>query len=405
MGEGVEKGLLKAKTSEDVVPDYLEDNSVWETGGMQMTDHQTIKHTAAGAAPNMNIGFGIVGGGLVAPFHLNAIKDSRGGNAIGVFDVAREKAMQVAERYAIRVFSSLQEMLDDKNVNVVCVATPNHLHRDAVIQAATAGKHVLTEKPPAMSLRDTDEMIAVCNKANVKFGCFVQCRVRKAIQAMKFAVDSGRFGKLLHADAYMKWFRPQEYYTSDGWRGQKKCGSGVTVAQGFHYIDLLQYLAGQASSVDATMTNIGHPGIRVEDDVTAHIDFKCGAKGVVQLSTALWPGTDVRIEIHGTNGTAVMIGEKIQTWKFRDERPEDEQIRFLGNPSQATGAGGAADFGHRDHTVVVQDMIDSIKSNRDVVIPVTSVRPTLEIVLAMYHSAKYNRAITLPISDDDSVWN
>jgi predicted dehydrogenase len=352
-----------------------------------------------------NIGFGIVGAGLVAPFHLNAIRDSRGGAAIGVFDANLERAAQVAGKFGVKAFSTLQEMLLDKNVHVVCVATPNHLHRDAVIQAAGAGKHVLTEKPPAMSLRETDEMIDVCRKANVKFGCFVQCRVRKAIQAIKSAVDTGRFGKLLHADAYMKWFRPQEYYTSDGWRGQKKCGSGVTVAQGFHYIDLLQYLAGQASEVDARMTNIGHPGINLEDEVLAHIRYRCGAQGVVQLSTALWPGTDVRIEINGTSGTAVMIGEKIQTWKFRDERPEDEEVRAFGNSLQATGAGGAADFGHRDHTVVVQDMIDSITSDRNVVIPVTSVRPTLEIVLAMYHSAKYNRPITLPISDDDEVWN
>jgi predicted dehydrogenase len=203
----------------------------------------------------------------------------------------------------------------------------------------------------------------------------------------------------------MKWFRPQEYYTSDGWRGQKKCGSGVTVAQGFHYIDLLQYLVGQASEVDARMTNIGHPGINVEDDVLAHIHYTCGAEGVVQLSTALWPGTDIRIEIHGSGGTAVMIGEKIQTWKFTDERPDDEQIRTFGDSSQATGAGGAADFGHRDHMVVVQDMIDCIESRRNVVIPVTSVRPTLEIILAMYHSAKQNRPVALPISDDDTVWD
>ena len=351
------------------------------------------------------IGFGIVGAGLIAPFHLKAIKDSRGGKAIGIFDIARERAAHVAEQFGMRVYSSLQEMLEDKNVDVVCVATPNHLHRDAVIQTAQAGKHVLTEKPPAMTLRETDEMVAVCKKANVKFGCFVQCRVRKGVQAMKSAVDSGRFGKLLHADAYMKWFRPQEYYTSDGWRGQQKSGSGVTVAQGFHYIDVLQYLAGQASSVDARMTNIGHPGINLEDETLARIQFTCGAEGVVQLSTALWPGTDIRIEMNGTDGTAVMIGEKIQTWKFKDERPEDEQIRTFGDSSQATGAGGAAALGHRDHMVVVQDMIDCIGSDRDVVIPVASVRPTLEIVLAMYQSAKHHRPVTLPASDDDTVWN
>jgi UDP-N-acetyl-2-amino-2-deoxyglucuronate dehydrogenase len=352
-----------------------------------------------------NVGFGVVGAGLIAPFHLKAIQDSRGGEAIGVFDVASDRAAQVAKRFGVNVYSSFHQMLEDKDVDVVCVATPNHLHRDVVIEAAKAGKHVLTEKPPAMSLRETDEMIDVCKRANVRFGCFVQCRIREAIQAMKSAVDEGRFGRLLHADAYMKWFRPQEYYTSDGWRGQRKSGSGVTVAQGFHYIDLLQYLAGQARTVEAKMTNLGHPGISLEDEVLASIEFMCGAKGVVQLSTALWPGTDIRIELNGTNGTAVMIGEKIQTWKFKDERPEDEQIRAIGNSQQATGAGGAADIGHRDHTVVVQDMIDCIRSARDVVIPVASVRPTLEIVLAMYQSAKHGRPVTLPVLDDDDVWS
>jgi predicted dehydrogenase len=351
------------------------------------------------------IGFGIVGAGLIAPFHLNAIRDSQGGAAIGVFDVVRGKAAQVAEKFSIGVYASLDEMLQDKNVQVVCVATPNHLHRDAVIRAAQAGKHVLTEKPPAMTLKETDEMIDACRRANVKFGCFVQCRIRKAVQAMKSGVDTGRFGKLLHADAYMKWYRPQEYYTSDGWRGQKKSGSGVTVAQGFHYIDLLQYLAGQAHTVDATMANIGHPGIGLEDDVLAKIRFSNGAAGVVQLSTALWPGTDIRIELNGTAGTAIMVGEAIQTWKFKDERPEDEKIRTLGSASQATGAGGAADIGHKDHTVVVQDMIDCIGSDREVVIPVTSVRPTLEMVLAMYHSAKQQKPVTLPIVDDEAVWS
>ena len=100
-----------------------------------------------------------------------------------------------------------------------------------------------------------------------------------------------------------------------------------------------------------------------------------------------------------------MVGEKIQTWTFRDERPEDDRIRAIGNSSQATGAGGAADIGHRDHMVVVQDMIECIGSDRDVVIPVASVRPTLEIVLAMYRSAKQGRAVSLPVSDDDALWS
>jgi predicted dehydrogenase len=295
-------------------------------------------------------------------------------------------------------------MLADDAIHVVNVATPNHLHRDAVILAAEAGRHVITEKPPAMSLRETDEMVEACRKANVKFGCTVQCRVRKAIQAMKNAVDSGRFGKLLHADAYMKWFRSTEYYRSDAWRSQRKSGAGVTVQHAFHYIDLIQYVAGPAARVQARMTNLAHPDIHIEDTLLGFIDFACGAQGVVEASTALWPGTDVRIEINGTDGTAIMVGERMTEWTFRDEKPEDEEIRKLGDESQATAAGGAADFGHADHQVVVQDMVDAVREDREVVIPVSSVRPTLEIVLGMYQSAARNAPVELPIEDDDSIW-
>jgi predicted dehydrogenase len=352
---------------------------------------------------SQELGFGVVGAWLIAPFHLKAIQHATGGRAVAVCDIAEERVRSVAAEFGIRGHTDLDALLNDESIDVLCVATPNHLHRDIVIRAAGAGKHVLTEKPPAMSLKEVDEMIAACEAAGVKFGCIVQCRIRKSIQAIKNAIEGGRFGKVLHVDAYMKWFRPRDYYTSDGWRGRKKSGSGVTVAQGFHYIDLVQYLAGPAVRVEAKMENIGHPGIHLEDDVLAHIHYASGARSIVQLSTAIWPGTDVRIEVNGEWGTAVMVGETIETWAFKDEKPEDDAIRREGDASQATGAGGAADFGYADHQVVIQDMIDCIGSDRDVVTPVRSVRPSLEIVLAMYQSAARGTAIELPVADDESA--
>jgi predicted dehydrogenase len=350
------------------------------------------------------IGFGILGAGLIAPFHAKAVRDTNGGKLIAICDMARERADKLSAEFKVKVYYTLDEMLKDPEIDVVNIALPNHLHHEAVLKCAAAGKHVLTEKPPAMSLKETDEMIAACRKAGVKFGCTVQCRVRKSIQAMKKAVDSGRFGKLLHADAIMKWYRSTEYYHSDAWRMSRKSGAGVTVQQAFHYIDLLQYLVGPARQVQARMTNLAHPGIALEDTLMAFVDFGCGAQGVVEASTALWPGTDVRIEINGENGTAIMAGEKMLTWKFRDERPEDEEIRSYGSTSSATGARGAADLGHADHKVVIQDMVDAINENREVVIPVASVRPTLEIVLAMYRSAALAQPVTLPVQDDESIW-
>jgi predicted dehydrogenase len=295
-------------------------------------------------------------------------------------------------------------MLKDPAIQVVNVITPNHLHYDAVLKCAAAGKHVLTEKPPAMSLRETDEMVTACQRAKVRFGCTVQCRVRASIQAMRKALASGRYGKLLAADTSMKWFRANEYYQMDAWRSSRRSGAGVTVQHAFHYIDLLQYLAGPIAKVEARMTNLSHPAVKLEDTLVAHLTYANGAQGLVQASTAFWPGTDVRIELNGTDGTTIMSGEKMVTWQFRTEQPEDAGLRQLGNASQKTAASGAADFGHADHQVVIQDMIDSIHANREVVIPVSSVRPTVELVLAMYQSAAYGKPITLPIQDDPAIW-
>jgi predicted dehydrogenase len=350
------------------------------------------------------LGFGILGAGLVAPFHAKSVLGSKGGRLIAIADTDRQRADRQAAAFGVKAYYGLPEMLGDPAVDVVNVALPNHLHHGAVMQCAAAGKHVLTEKPPAMTLRETDEMIEACRRAGVKFGCTVQCRVRKAISAMKQALAEGRFGRLLHADAVMKWFRATEYYRSDAWRMSRRSGAGVTVQHAFHYIDLLQHLAGPARRVQARMTNLAHPQIHLEDTLLAFVDFRCGAQGVVEASTAMWPGADVRIEINGAAGAAAMAGEKVVTWKFRDERPEDAGIRAIGDAAQATGAGGAADFGFADHQVVIQDMIDAVRENREVIIPVASVRPTLEIVLAMYQSAAANRPVDLPVRDDDSVW-
>lgn len=350
------------------------------------------------------LGFGVLGAGLVAPFHAKSLARVRGGRLVAFCDMAKERADKLAAEYKVKACYALADLLKDPAIDVVNVCLPNHLHHDAVVQCAAAGKHVLTEKPPAMTLRETDSMLAACRTAGVKFGCTVQCRVRRAIQAMKTAIDTGRFGRLLHADAYMKWFRTTEYYHSDPWRSSRKSGAGVTVQHAFHYIDLLQYLMGPGQRVEARMMNLAHPTVNIEDTVLAFIQFANGAQGVVEASTALWPGTDVRIEINGTDGTAIMTGEKMTVWKFRDDRPEDDSIRQLGNVAQHTAAGGPADFGFADHQVVIQDMIDAVNEKREVVIPVSAVRPTLEIVLAMYQSAARNAPVSIPVQDDDGVW-
>ena len=351
------------------------------------------------------LGFGILGAGLVSPFHAKAILGADGARLVTVCDLDRERADARAKEYGVPACYSLESMLADPEIDVVNIATPNHLHHRAVIACAAAGKHVLCEKPPAMSLQETDEMIAACAEAGVKFGCTVQCRARGAVRAVKAAIDSGRFGALLHVDAYMKWYRPGEYYHMDAWRSMRQCGAGVTIQHAFHYIDLLIHLGGSVRQVEARMCNITHPDVDLEDTLAAFIEYQNGARGVLQATTALWPGTDLRIEVNGENGTAIIVGERMATWAFREERPEDEAIRQLGSAEQATAAGGAADFGHRDHQVLVQDMVDAVREGRELLIPASTVRHTLETALAMYCSAARNEAVQLPLPSGMPIWD
>ena len=354
----------------------------------------------------MAAGFAIVGAGMISSLHADAMKNSRKARLVAVCDLQRPRAEKLVREFApeAKVYTELDAMLADPAVEVVDVVTPNALHTDAVLAAAKAGKHVLCEKPPAMSLADTDRMIEACRRANRRLGIFVQSRLREPIRQMKLALDQGRFGRLLRADAVMKWYRSTEYYLTDAWRQDRRSGAGVTIQHAFHYIDLLQYLAGPADWVQARMTNLGHPKIQIEDTLDAIVRFQNGVIGTVAASTALWPGADVRIELFGERGAAVMQGTALALWKFQDERPEDEAIRRCGDATQATAASNPTALPSIDHQKVIDDCAEAIETNREVAIPCQTVRHAVEISLAMYKSARLGEPVALPLVDEEGVW-
>jgi predicted dehydrogenase len=342
---------------------------------------------------------------LVAPFHARSIRAVEGCELVAVADQNRDRARRIADEYGCHALASLDELLADKTIHVINVLTPNHLHRDAAVAAMRAGKHVLVEKPPAMSLADTDAMIAAAEQAGVKLGVVLQSRVRHAIQAIRKAIEAGCFGRLLRGDCMMKWFRTQEYYHSDPWRSERRSGAGVTIQHAFHYIDLLQYLMGPVAEVEARMSNLTHRDVKLEDTLSAFLNYASGAEGAVIASTALWPGCDVRIEVHGESGTAIMAGERMELWRFREERPEDEAIRSIGRKQIGTAASGPADFDFAEHKLVIEGMASAVRDGGDPLIPDRDARHSLEIALAMYQSAKTQRPVRLPLADERGVWD
>ncbi len=351
------------------------------------------------------VGFGILGAGMISGIHADALRKSDKAELVAVCDVREEFARKLVDDYApeAKIYSDFDAMLADPAVEVVNIVTPNHLHTQFVLKAAAAGKHVLCEKPPAMSLAETDQMIEACAKAGVKFGIFVQSRMREPMRYIREALEAGRFGKVLRIDVQMKWFRNADYYKMDAWRSNRKCGAGVTIQHAFHYLDLMQYLMGRGAKVYAEMRNLAHPEVHLEDTLDGEIVFANGVRGYIQASTALWPGNDVRLELYGTEGTAVMSGTSMNVWKFKDEKPEDEVIRKSGS-SAATAGGDPKALPSEDHQYVIDDCVDAIRENREVCIPCSSVRGTLEIALGMYKSDKEKQAVELPFSDEESIW-
>ncbi len=355
---------------------------------------------------NKEMGFGIIGAGMIAGIHADAIRKSSKTNLIGVYDINADAARRLVEGAGgtAEIFDSVEALLADSRIEVVNIATPNHLHTQLVLKAAAAGKHVLCEKPPAMSLQETDQMIDACRKAGVRFGIFVQSRVRHPALSMKKALDQGRFGKILRVEAIMKWFRGAEYYQLAPWRSDISCGAGVTIQQAFHYYDLLQSLMGPARRVQAKMTNIGHEGIDVEDTLDSRIEFANGVQGSVFASTALWPGFDVLIEVHGSEGCAIMEGASLKHWKFKEERPEDATILAGGVEQKATGSGAYNALQSEDHQYVIDDCVEAIREGREVCTPCSDVRGSLEIALAMYHADRTGAEVELPLPPEADLW-
>jgi predicted dehydrogenase len=349
------------------------------------------------------MGFGIVGCGLVSQFHGAAIMNSEKAELVVATDLDEERLNAFIDDFGGEPADSFEAVLEDDRIDVVNILTPNAMHADFAIPALEAGKHVIVEKPPEMRLDRTDDMIAAKNENDRKLAICLQVRFRESIRAIKNAIEQGRFGGLLEGDAYMKWFRDTDYYLMDDWRSKRSSGAGVTIQHAFHYIDILHHLLGPVAVVDARMTNLAHPDVELEDTLKAFLTFESGAEGLVEASTALWPGRPPRIEVNGENGTAITEGELVLAFDFREEQPEDEDIKKIGRGTVAAGGTGAADLSYEEHMWLIEDMVDAIEEDRDPYITAENARHTLEIALAMYKSADSEEPVELPLDADVSI--
>jgi predicted dehydrogenase len=360
--------------------------------------------------------FGIVGCGSVGPTHAGALLRIDDAELIAVADILPERANAVAKKVGIgRVYHSDVELIADPDIDVVCFATPSGMHAEHAIRAMRAGKHVIVEKPMEISLDACDRMIAVQRETGLKLSIISQHRFDAASVMVKEAIDSGKLGKLILATASVKWWRKQEYYDSGDWRGTWALdGGGSLINQGVHTVDVLQWLVGGVSSVFGHTLTGAHERIEVEDIAVAALTFNCGAVGTLTASTAAFPGQPVRIDIYGTEGSAVIVGDRLKSMTLKNGQTfaaeqaahdavsvaqggtasvKDEATQKASAKDQRPGWGDA-------HRAQIMDFMRAIREDGTPLIDGPAARKPVEVVLGIYRSSRTGQLVR--IGQDES---
>ncbi|MDF2723154.1 MAG: oxidoreductase [Paenibacillus sp.] len=300
-----------------------------------------------------NVGAAVIGLGR-GKAHIESLLRSQGAELLAVCDKNEAALEQFKEKYGVDGYTNLDDMLLRDDIDLVHVCTPSGLHTEMLLKIAAAGKHAITEKPLDITLERIDQAIEAFSSRGLQLGCIFQNRLTPAVREMKKAIDNKRLGKLVLANAHVKWYRSQEYYDQNGgWR----------------------------------ITQVAAHTIETEDLGVALLKFASGALGTIVATTAAYPGFGTTLEVMGSDGGIVLKDNKIAGWKIRGEQMAEEEQTML-----------AADFSTKDTTFIqIQDMVDAVRNNRTPLISGREGRDAVEIVLAIYESARTGKEVVLPM--------
>lgn len=344
------------------------------------------------------LGWGIIGCGAIAPWHIYGANRAKDAQLIAVSDVVEEKAKKLAEKEKVLWHTDHTKMLERDDIDVVSICTPSSFHCELAIAAARAGKHVLVEKPMAITLEDANRMIEACQKAKVKLGVIFQRRFSDTFRKVKKAIKEGELGRLVLGDAYLKYYRSQDYYDSAGWRGTWEFdGGGSLMNQGIHGVDLLQWLMGDVDTIYGHTDTLTRK-IEVEDTAVATLRFRNGALGIIEATTSVYPSTiPHRIEIHGEKGTIMIEGEAIARWEIMGK--DGVLIDKIGKTKEAAKAiTSPTDINMEEHAKQIADMVEAIKEDREPLVNGVEGRKAVEIILSIYRSSKTKKLVKLPLN-------
>jgi len=335
-------------------------------------------------------GFGIVGTGVIGAIHADAIAMVPDARLAAVTDVAVSAAAAFAAAHHCAAEPDLDALLARPDVDVVSVCVPSGLHAEVGIRAARAGKHLAVEKPIDVTLDAADRLIEAARAAGVALTVISQHRFDPGLIEAKTLIDEGALGRLVLGEASTKWYRTQAYYDSAAWRGTHAMDGGSLMNQGIHYVDLLRWCMGPVREVTALCATQTHQ-IEVEDTSLAALRFISGALGTIVASTSVFPGFAQRLEITGTGGTVTIEDGAIVRRAFGSGADEPG-----GPPGGAAAAGSnPAAVDVASHAAQLADLLTAIGARRDPAVTGEDGRAALEIVRAVYESARDGRPVIL----------
>lgn len=346
----------------------------------------------------MSFRYALIGCGRISPNHIAAAIQN-GLEVVAVCDLIQGRMDEIAHAFKLsdstKKYTDYREMLKNEKPQLVAIATESGSHAQIALDCIEAGCHLIIEKPIALSLQDADAIIQKSKEKNVKVCACHQNRFNKSVQKIREAIEKGRFGRLFHGAAHVRWNRGEEYYRQAPWRGTWEQDGGALMNQCIHNIDLLRWMMGNdIVEVTGMTANLNHPYIEAEDLGLALIKFANGAYGIIEGTTYIYPSNlEETLYIFGEKGTIKAGGKSvniIEEWMFEDGLDDPEKIKatYHENPPNVYG------FGHQP---LYADVIDAIQTNRQPYITAEDGRRALELVLAIYKSAAEGRSVKLPL--------
>ena len=323
--------------------------------------------------------FGILGCGMIAGIHAEAIGSIPEVVLAGVADANAERARAFAAQHGVRAYESYDQMLSDPELDVICICTPSGFHAENALAALQRGKHVVLEKPMALSVESADRIVAACDQAGKLLTVISQLRFSEDVQKVKALLAENAFGRVALCSLYMKYHRSEAYYASSPWKGTKVFdGGGALMNQGIHGVDLLEYIVGPVRDVTGKARTLSHK-IEVEDTAVAMLEFENGALGVIEASTCAYPGFERRIEIHGDKGYVLMRDNKIEKMMVNGEEISAE----------VTDAGTSRDPAalHCEmHRRQIQNLLAAIRGEEALVVDAREGRKAIRLIETIYRS-------------------